>query len=183
MILALVGRRTTTRSMTYNKYKERLHDLRYLLSAHNNERVRGNFGKFPVDDGYEAIWNSGSNNVVAATNHKKKLLRIRRSSIYADAIVMQGYTVVKSDTLGPYREKRGRIEQKIVKEKTIKENYEKITALTKTGKVSVDLGEFESDRRSVYAELRARLPGHDSQAILRTITSTEPRKQSVRFTR
>lgn len=127
--------------MTYKEYKRNLSHLKHLIKK---DTYRGIFGKYSVPESkdWNAIWDNSEEHVVVAYNQAKRLVRVRRDSIYADALRVPEYTVVKSDSIDEYANARPvDLPITITYKALVVEGAEKLNKAKIGEDVEIDLGE------------------------------------------
>jgi hypothetical protein len=174
---------TTTESMTYDEYKQNLSDIKYLIKYPKfGNHATGKFGIFQAD-GWYCIWDMDASNVVVAckTATGNKILRVRKESPYADALLqVKGYTCVKSSTLGMFHSKRGSINTTVYIRYIAEDQLKHIANLEEPTDVVIDLGPKETLRNRILRRLEGGLYRRSDIVAIRKL-NPRTREHTVRL--
>lgn len=166
---------TRNKSMTLADFNTSIRDLRrsirsaVTLGYIPEEKRYSKFFKFDIDNRTQSfgIWNVMTKNVVAYVNPGKRVVYVRRNSKYADSLTgMEGYTVIKSDSLNRHRN-YGSSHNQWYKLFYGKPQYTMINNLTESTNFTIDLGYDKARRGNILSNIHGNLVRRtDMQAIV-----------------
>ena len=140
--------------MKITEYQNSVADIRALISQ--RETHRGKFVLFNLNDRLQGIWNCTTRNVIVVLNREQHFMRIRRNSVYLQALsCIEGWKVAKSDTLHRYRYIGGQHHLVAYLPYVAEAQIKAINSLgLTTTDMEIDLGEHLEDRLRVITYIQ-----------------------------